>query len=69
MSRSCSVSDRYGTSSRTPSSLAAYIDSRRPPEFHGSTAPSSMVLPGSGTSVLTSTSDRTPSPWQAGQAP
>ena len=42
---------------------------QRPPEFHGSTAPCSIVLSGSGTSVLTSTSDRTPRPWQAGHAP
>src|SRR3984893_19067011 len=68
MSRSRSVSDRYGTSSRTPSPPAAYIESRRPPEFHGSPAPSSIVLPGSGTRVLMSTSDRTPRPWQAGHA-
>src|SRR2546428_1592982 len=69
MSRSRSVSDGYGTASRPPSSPAAYIDSRRPPEFHGSTAPCSIVLPGSGTTVVTSTSDRTPRPWQAGHAP
>src|ERR1039458_4128813 len=69
MSRSDSVSDLYGTSRRTPSSPAAYIDSRRPPEFHGSTAPSSIVLCGSGTRVASSTSDRTPRPWQAGHAP
>ena len=69
MSFSRSVRSWYGTSSRTPSSPAAYIDSRRPPEFHGSTAPSAIVLSGSGTKVLTSTSDRTPRPWQAGQAP
>ena len=42
---------------------------QRPPEFHGSTAPSAIVLSGSGTRVLTSTSDRTPRPWQAGHAP
>src|SRR4249920_3260646 len=69
MSRSREVRDRYGTSSRTPSSPAAYIDSRRPPEFHGSTAPCSIVLPGSGTRAAMSTSDRTPRPWHAGHAP
>src|SRR5579863_3049919 len=69
MSFSRSLSSLYGTSSRTPISPAAYIESRRPPEFHGSTAPSSIVLPGSGTRVLTSTSDRTPRPWHAGHAP
>src|SRR5579864_5561216 len=69
MSRSRLVSERYGTSSRTPCSPSAYLDNRRPPEFHGSTAPSSIVLPGSATRVLTSTSERTPRPWQAGHAP
>jgi len=68
-SRSRVFSSWYGMLSRTPSWPAAYIDSRRPPEFHGSTAPCSIVLPGSGTSVAASTSDRTPRPWQAGQAP
>ena len=37
--------------------------------FHDSTAPSSMDLSGSGTSASRSTSERTPIPPQAGQAP
>ncbi len=60
---------------RSPATLAGCSptdgssSSRRPPEFHGSTAPCSIVLSWSGTRVATSTSDRTPRPWQAGHAP
>ena len=54
---------------RTPIARHTSVISDHISEFHGATAPSSMVRLSSGTSVLLSTVRTMPVPPQAGQAP
>ena len=60
---------RKGTSVRTPMARQTSVISDHISEFHGATAPWSMVSPSSGTNVARSTSRICPVPWHRGQAP
>lgn len=69
MSRSSGVSSRKGTSVRTPMARHTSVMSDHMSDFHGATAPSSMVSDSSGTSDASSTVRTTPVPPQVRQAP
>ncbi|SKY34691.1 Uncharacterised protein [Mycobacteroides abscessus subsp. abscessus] len=69
ISRSSSVRSRQGTSVRTPNSRAIAGCTLNPNMFQGTTAPSSRVLSGSGTSASSSTVRTTPVPPHVGHAP
>ena len=66
---SASVRSLKGTSVRTPISLHTSFIRDHIREFHGATAPWSMVRESSGTRVLLSTVRTTPVPPQVRQAP
>ena len=69
ISRSSGVSSQNGTSVRTPISRQMSFMRSHMRLPHTTTAPSSMVLLSSGTSVDSSTVRTKPVPWQVGQAP
>ena len=69
MAFSSSVSSRKGTSVRTPIARQTSVIKDHISEFHGATAPSSMVRLSSGTSVARSTVRTMPVPPQVRQAP
>ena len=69
MSLSLSVSSRNGTLVRTPMARQTSVMSDHIRLFHGATAPSSMLMLSSGTSVARSTVRTSPVPSQVRQAP
>ena len=69
MSFSRAVKSRNGTSVRTPIARQTSVISDHISEFHGATAPSSIVSDSSGTSVSRSTVRTFPVPPQRRQAP
>ena len=69
MSLSLSVSSRNGTLVRTPMARQTSVMSDHIRLFHGATAPSSMLMLSSGTSVARSTVRTRPVPSQVRQAP
>ena len=69
MSRSSCVSRLNGTSVRTPHAPQTCFMRSHMRVPHGATAPSSMEIDSSGTSVDSSTTRVTPVPPQVGQAP
>ena len=69
MSFSCSVSSRKGTLVRTPISRHTSTINDHIREFHGATAPSSMVRDSSGTRESRFTRRTMPVPPQVRQAP
>ena len=69
ISRSSGVSSRNGTSVRTPIARQTSVISDHISEFHGATAPPSIVSDSSGTSAASLTARTTPTPPHVRHAP